>query len=278
MVNNCKDYKLFCIFARKNLTILIFLTQSLRLMKKILLFSLLGLLLCVGGAYAQPSKGKYYRILNQKYNKVMKENWSSRDVVCSTTDNDDYTQVWMYTSTGALQNVYTGRYLQDQPATSNTFKTGSTVQTVTFTKMEDGHYYLQTNGNALHCDAAQNVVRWQDQGNEGNHWTVKEVALTADEVKALRDEFAYLSSLGENEEKYTEALRTFFTSDLCTELNATYAAMSDDELKAAMAEAELPEALQNIAVKVKNNWWNDTENSTYADVNKYAKDFRIASY
>ena len=247
-------------------------------MKKILLFSLLGLLLCVGGAYAQPSKGKYYRILNQKYNKVMKENWSSRDVVCSTADNDDYTQVWMYTSTGALQNVYTGRYLQDQPATSNTFKTGSTVQTVTFTKMEDGHYYLQTNGNALHCDAAQNVVRWNDQNNEGNHWTVKEVALTADEVKALRDEFAYLSSLGENEEKYTEALRTFFTSDLCTELNATYAAMSDDELKAAMSEAELPEALQNIAVKVKNNWWNDTENSTYADVNKYAKDFRVASY
>ena len=197
----------------------------------------------MGGAYAQPAKGKYYRFLNQKYNKVMKENWSSQDVTCNTVDDDDYTQVWMYTSTGALQNVYTGRYIQDQSGTSATFKTGATPQSVTFTKLSDGHYYLQTNGHGLHCDAAQNVVRWDDQGNEGNHWTVKEVALTADEVKAIREEFTYLSGLRENGALYTEKLSAFFTNELCTELKADYAGMSDADLRAAMAEAELPTSL-----------------------------------
>ena len=232
----------------------------------------------MGSAYAQPAKGKYYRFLNQKYNKVMKENWSSQDVTCNTVDNDDYTQVWMYTSTGALQNVYTGRYIQDQSGTSATFKTGATAQSVSFTKLSDGHYYLQTNSHALHCDAAQNVVCWNDQGNEANHWTVKEVALTADEVKAIREEFTYLSGLRENGALYTEKLSTFFTNELCTELKAEYASMSDADLRAAMAAAELPTSLQDIAVKIKNNWWNDTENSAYADKNQYAKEFRIASY
>ena len=247
-------------------------------MKKKVLLSLMGFFICLLALAQAPTRGKYYRIVNARYNKVMKENWGNQNVTCNTLDKEDYTQVWMYTNAGGLQNVYTGRYLQNQPSTSATFKTGTSIQSVSFTTQDDGHLGINTSGNQLHCDAASNVVRWNDNGNEANHWTVQEVSLTADEVKALREEFKNFTDLINNSASYTEKLLVFFTNELCTELKADYAAMSDDALKAAMEEAGLPAMLQNVAVKVKNNWWNDTDKTEYADKNQYAKDFRIASY
>lgn len=247
-------------------------------MNKKLLLSLMGCFVCFLALAQAPAKGKYYRIVNARYNKAMKENWSSQNVTCNNIDNEDYTQIWLYTASGALQNVYTGRFLQNQTETSATFKTGKTSQSVSFTTQSDGHLGINVSGNQLHCDASSNVVRWNDNGNEANHWTVKEVSLTADEVKAAREEFENFTDLTNNSSSYTEKLLAFFANETCTELKAEYAAKSDDELKAAMAEAGLPTMLQDIAVKIKNQWWNDTEKSTYADKNKYAKDFRVATF
>lgn len=87
-----------------------------------------------------------------------------------------------------------------------------------------------------------------------------------------------LASWAQHSPRYSASLETFFTNSQCTELKANYAEMSDADLKAEMANAGLPKALQNIAVKVKNNWWNETEKSAFADENIYAKDFRVASY
>ena len=247
-------------------------------MNKKILLSLMGCFVCFLALAQAPAKGKYYRIVNARYNSVMKENWGYQTVTCTGMDKEDFAQIWQYTTTGALQNVYTGRYLQDQPATSNTFKTGTNAQTVKFTVFSDKHVGMSTNGNQLHCDAAQNVVRWNDENNEANHWTVQAVSLTAEEVQAAREEFKTLSELKNNAGQYSEALKNFFANEICTELKAEYAAKSDDELKAAMAEAGLPTMLQDIAVKIKNQWWNDTEKSAYADKNKYAKDFRVATF
>lgn len=246
-------------------------------MKKSILFSLLGLILCLGTWAQMPEKGKFYRIKNARYGSVMNENWGVGTVTC-VGQNKDYNQLWQYTDQGALQNVYTGKYIQNQPYTSTVFTTGTNVQVVSFTKQSDGHLGINTNGNQMHCDAGQNVVRWQDNDNEANHWIVEEVALTQEEVDAAREEYNNLANLTQNSAKFTTALRTFFTSDLCTELKADYAAMDDATLKAAMAEAGLPVMIQDIAVKVKNQWWNDTDKTTYADKNKYAKDFRVATY
>ena len=246
-------------------------------MKKSILFSLLGLILCLGTWAQMPEKGKFYRIKNARYGSVMNENWGVGTVNC-VGQNKDYNQLWQYTDQGALQNVYTGKYIQNQPYNSTVFTTGTNVQVVSFTKQSDGHLGINTNGNQMHCDAGQNVVRWQDNGNEANHWIVEEVALTQAEVDAARAEYNNLTNLIQNSAKFTTALRTFFTSDLCTELKADYAAMDDAALKAAMAEAGLPVMIQDIAVKVKNQWWNDTDKTTYADKNKYAKDFRVATY
>ncbi len=247
-------------------------------MKQKLLLSLMGLFVCLTALAQMPTRGKYYRIVNARYNKVMKENWGAKSVTCNTLDEKDYTQIWQYTATGALQNVYTARYLQNQPNNSTIFNTGATAQTVTFTTHSDGHLGINTNGNCLHCDGSSNVVRWQDNTNEANHWTVQEVSLTAEEIKAAREEYKTLADMSSNSGKYSEILMTFFANELGTELKAEYAAMDDDALKAAMLDAGLPAMLGDVAVKIKNQWWNDTDKSAYADVNKYAKEFRVASY
>ena len=226
-----------------------------------------------------PTRNKYYRIVNASYGSVINENWGEGTVSCIAKNEAELSQVWQYTAAGALKNVYTGKYLQDQPNMSTTFVTGTAAQPVTFTKKSDGHLTIATlNTHYLHCDGARNVVYWWDAETEPSHWTVEEVSLTADEIAAAQEEYETLTSLTKNASKYTEALTIFFTNELCTELKAEYAAMADDALKAAMAEAGLPTMLQDIAVKVKNQWWNDTDKSKYADENIYAKDFRVASY
>ena len=247
-------------------------------MNKFLLYTVLGLFTCITAWGQTPTKGKYYRVVNARTSRVIKENWDSYNITCNNVDKQDFSQVWQYTASGALQNVYTARYLQDQPYGSTIYTTGKTAVEVKFTKQSDNHYLISTNGHYLHNDNGNACVNWWDTSNEGNHWTVQEVALTADEVKAARAEYEELTTLRDNAGAYTEILKVFFTDELCTELKAEYASMADDALKAAMNEAGLPVALQEIAVKVKNEWWNETEKSAFADKNKYAKDFRVASY
>lgn len=234
--------------------------------------------MCLSTWAQLPTRGKYYRIYSM-YGTVIKENWREGTLACVNMIMDDYSQVWQYTSNGALQNVYTGKYIQPQPTNSVQFTTGTTAYTANFASVDDGEVTIIINNHPLHCAASQGniVVRWgADAG--ASHWTLEELTLSAETVKAARDEYKELSNLANNAAQYTQTLLTFFTNELCTELNATYASMSDKELRAAMTEAGLPSMLQDIAVKVKNNWWNDTENSTFADKNKYAKDFRVAKY
>ena len=247
-------------------------------MNKKILLSLMGCFVCLLALAQAPTRGKYYRVVNARTSRVIKENWDSYNVTCNNVDKKDLSQVWQYTQSGALQNVYTARFLQDQPHGSTIYTTGKTSVEVKFTKQEDNHYIISTNGHYLHNDNGNNLVNWWDTSNEGNHWTVQEVSLTADEVQAARAEYEELTNLKNNAGVFTESLKTFFTNELCTELKDEYASMADDALKAAMNEAGLPVALQEIAVKVKNEWWNETDKSAFADKNKYAKDFRVASY
>ena len=102
-------------------------------MKKGILLSLLGLIVCLASWAQMPTKGSYYRIKNASYGSIMSENWGDGTVTC-VGQNNEYNQLWQYTAQGALQNVYTGNHLQDQSSMSNTFRTGSIAQPVSFTK------------------------------------------------------------------------------------------------------------------------------------------------
>ncbi len=247
-------------------------------MKKTLLLSIMGLLVCLTAMGQTPTRGKYYRIVNKNYGTVMKENWEPGAVVCNAEKDGDYTQIWQYTSGGALQNVFTGKYIQNQGSTSSVFYTGTSAQTVTFATASDGHLLISTNGNYMHCDAASNVVKWQDAAAEGNHWTVTEVSLTAAEISEARAKYKELTNFIGNAATYGTALQTFFTNELCTELKSEYQNMTDEALSTAMTTAGLPTALVDVALKIKNQWWTNTDASPLADDNTYARDFRVATY
>ena len=77
----------------------------------------------------------------------------------------------------------------------------------------------------------------------------------------------YFPMEGDSTAIVNELRSTWFEDAACTELKAEYRGMSDDELKAAMAEGGMPVFMADIAVKLKNDNWAS-----------YEKDFRIQSY
>lgn len=226
-----------------------------------------------------PKAGKYYRISSAVYGSVIRENWGTCTLYCKTLDVDDYSQVWLYTNDNALQNVYTGKYMQPQATLSTQFTTGTSAQIVKFGLIDNEELTISINNHNLHCSQSQGyaVVKWNANA-DASHWTVAEVTLTEDELREARDEYVRLSGLTENASSYNEALNKFFTDELCAELKSEYATMEDEALREEMKMEGLPAELQDIAVKVKNKSWNDMESSEYADANVYAKDFRVASY
>ncbi len=223
--------------------------------------------MCVLAWCAGPTTGKYYVIKNANYTDyVMTEEYQQANVRCTTLEKKaTYQQVWKWTGT-EFQNVYTSRYVQSQSSTSSMFKTGTNPVSMTLTDMNDGTFKIKCGGNTLHCDASKNVVKWEPENNS-SHWTFSEITLTAEEIAAAQKEY---KDFEKSEKEYNtlynnlakanySSLSTFFADNACTQLQDSYKAMSDDALKAAIAEAGLPEQIQNIAVKVKNGWTDETD-------------------
>ena len=244
-----------------------------------LLLATLMALVCTTLWAALPQSGKYYKIQNTNYPEyIISESYEAANVVCQKADaKKNYKQMWLWTGT-ALQNVYTGRYVQSQSSTSSIFKTGTNQAQVSLSSMTDGHIKIKCGGNTLHCDGSKNVVKWEPEA-EASHWTFEEVSLTEEEINAARKEYNEWAK-GENEYNtmltklqsatYT-ALSTFFEDNACTMLKDGYKAMSDADLKAAIAEAGLPEQIGDVAVKIKNGWTDETEASMSAQ-------FRVQDY
>ncbi len=248
-------------------------------MSKRLLLSLSAILLCVLSWAALPQSGKYYRIQNANYTDyVMEESYQAGTVVCKTQGKaSDYTQMWYWTGS-ALQNVYTGHYIQAQSSQSSIFKTGASTANVSLTSEADGHIKIKCGGNTLHCDASKNVVKWEPE-NESSHWTFAEITLTPEEIQAARNEYALFEKsekehstlLNKLQTANYAALSTFFSDNACTQLKDSYKTMSDANLQAAIADAGLPEQIQDIAVKIKNGWKDETDAGISAQ-------FRVQDY
>lgn len=231
-----------------------------------------------------PSSG-VYRMVNRAYGKAISEIFSSHKLVCTgVKENEAYDQLWKVTKNGTsytLENVFTGQYVNAQNSGSTQFSTGKSKANVTLTKTSDGNYILIRCGGYMHCDAGSNVVNWHDTSNQGDHWSFEAVDGITDEVIAkAREEYAVLNQMmdASNVASYNTALASFFTDQSCTELKSEYASKSDADLVAAMTGAGLPEIFGKIALKIKNNWWSNTDKSELADANTYAKTFRVHEF
>ena len=228
-------------------------------------------------AYTAPEADKVYRIYNVNSEKVIGEDCIAR--LLSSVDaagNDDFKQLWLLKKSGngyLIQNAYSGQYMQHCAQTSTTYPTGAEEATMYFTQVSGTQYAIgQTTGAYLHLDAGNNIVRWWDKDNTSSQWQFEEVQVSAEAISlqqaAFKEYYAEYQAkleLMEHIDEYNALLPTFFADTACTELQAAYASMSDDELRSAMNA--LPTTLQDMAVKIKNKAWGHRE-----------EEFRIRSY
>ena len=241
----------------------------------ITLFVLLCVL-AVQSAFSLPTSG-VYRIVNAAYNKVIAEDYLNKKLICSAPgSSNDYEQLWELTVSGSsytLRNVYTGNYVQNMTSFYNAFSTAAASASfyISENSSNSGYYNITNSSSAstgMHCDASSNVVLWYiatASGTSASEWTFQSVSLTSAQITAARAEYAELITSQANAATYYTTLQTIFSDAACTTLNSTYAAMSDTQLRSAMST--LPTALQNMAVKIKNNAWGT-----------YEQEFRVRSY
>ena len=248
--------------------------------KNLTLITCLLLLLGVAqanAAYTTPQSGKVYRIHNGKSDKVIGEDGIARELVSVDAQANDFKQLWLLqeSSSGFLvQNAYSGQYLQPCAHQSTQIYPTGTEKTTMYIKQVSGTAYSigQTTGAYLHLDGSNNIVRWWDTANTSSQWHFEEVNVSAEAISLQQAAFQtfyaeyqakleLMNHIGE----YNAALPTFFTDLTCTELQPTYATMSDDELRTAMSA--LPATLQDMALKIKNDTWGHRE-----------EEFRVRNY
>lgn len=250
-------------------------------MKRAFFFLLLLSTLSVHAA--DPQNGKFYRLSNRNSEGyVINEDYSAQRINCvKKGSSTDYTQLWQLVADGnrfALCNAYTGEYIQNQTSQSQAFTAGKEPYAFYFTKNSEGWYTISSSqgGGGFHCDAGHSLVLWWDSNAKGNQWSLDQVSVSEEAVALARAEYeaykvgrdaamAEVSDVKAHLSAYNKALQTFFADQACTQLLPTYAAMSDDNLKAAMKD--LPASIVNMALKIKNNSWGHRE-----------QEFRIRDY
>ena len=216
------------------------------------------LLLTTAGAVSAALTSGYYRIVS--YNgKYLTENTSSNALICSDLMSDNYSQVWYLNVSGTnvtIKNALTDRYVKGEGSYSVQYYTAT--YTSTFTLAESNGAYTFQYGDyfhsGLHCDASPDVVQYDINDNKSK-WTVESTTVDAAALEAQRS--------ATNEASTADLLKVF-TSTACTELKSGY---SESDL------AALPDAVQTLAAKIKNNSW-----ATYGGWDKTEKTFRIADY
>lgn len=76
-----------------------------------------------------------------------------------------------------------------------------------------------------------------------------------------------------NVDRYATAVAKYFTNSAATEVTAATKAMTDEALKAQMTTEGVPQGLQEVVLKIKNQSW-----TVYPSGRNWEKQFRIADY
>ncbi len=220
--------------------------------------------------YSAPANGKYYKIVSRAYGHAITVQPGGTNMK-GQADEDFPSQWWKVTVSGSnytFQNVATQTYIQGDPGQSNNFRLGESAVNFVLAQTDD-HYgiHISGNGRGFHESSSQSnhIVSWNYEAN-ASRWYFQEITL-ADEDFAEAERYAAWLEASNTAEEISDAYLAFFTDASATTLAAEYQAMTDDELRAAMSASAIPSALQEEAVKVKNNSWHAWE-----------KKFRVANY
>lgn len=247
----------------------------------------LTLLVCMA-AQAQIQNGKVYRIVNVgKSDKSMAIGNLNNVVASTTTDANDYAQLWYAESNSsgfALRNLANGRYLYSPNATSGAWLTSKEVNTdnSVFTATSvGGNYAIAVSGkggyNYMHADGSNNIVCWESS-NANSQWTMDVVNIDAETLNANWNELASIDPSAETTATYQTHLDNLFSDKACTTLKKSFA--NENAVKNDADYNALPVILQEMVLKVyKNSWAEENYNNNKEDWDAgYAKKYRVQLY
>lgn len=220
-----------------------------------------------------PADGLYVRICNNVTGMFISERGDDNSLTLAYDDEDDMAQYWKLTDAGGgkfhLQNMKTMRYASVNGSMGyvNTTNTSKPDVQISAVKTEwDTYYTIYASGIYYYNSGGNNIIGGRATDTR-SQWTFIKSKLTAEEIAAKQGDYPIYVDLHDNQTKYSNAFLKFFTDGSCSTLLDEYQQMSDADLIAALAAAGLPEYLQNIALKVKNDAWQP-----------YEKQFRVADY
>ena len=228
---------------------------------------------------------KYYQIVSETYGRSIREDYIVGELSTGSYNDTDYSYCWKLVKVNsgryAFQNAVTGKYIVPQNGATSRYYTTSDAQGSGFDlKFNSNDPYelvfeMLDNGNVgIHCAESQGYhpVGWYNN-NDANKWIFKEATINAAKLKEQQNAYKARVALTNNVSKYADAIAKYFTNSAATEVTAQVKGMRDEKLKAKMAADGLPEGLQKIVLKIKNQSW-----KSYASGRNWEKKFRIADY
>ncbi len=217
-------------------------------------------------------------IIRNSNGNVLSENSSTKKEEVNARDDSNYAQLWKLVPVDGkdgyyqIVNALTQRYVAF--ASFNAQHLATTVATKGGFKVQNNTDYSRfvsawemrpatDESHVLHR-SDNRLLTWNaydgNSNTEGSVWFLEKAdvddAAVAEAQKNFTESATELSSVS----KYQKALANFFNDGACTDLKDEYKNVTDDELKAAMAEAGIGSStLQAMAVKIKNNSWDKWE-------------------
>ena len=228
---------------------------------------------------------KYYQIVSDTYDRAMREDFIVGELSTSGFNSSDYSYYWklerLANGRYVFQNAVTGKYIVPQNGqTSRSYTTAEGKGTgFDLQRNTDDPYVLafemvDANNVGIHCAESQGYhpVGWYTH-NEANKWVFKEATLDPAKLKEQQDAYKTRVDLTKNVDVYAEKVAKYFTNSAATEVTAATKAMTDEALKAQMTTEGVPQGLQEVVLKIKNQSW-----TAYPSGRNWEKLFRIADY
>ena len=228
---------------------------------------------------------KYYQIVSDTYDRAMREDFIVGELSTSGFNSSDYSYYWKLEKLAngryVFQNAVTGKYIVPQNGqTSRSYTTAEGKGTgFDLQRNTDDPYVLafemvDANNVGIHCAESQGYhpVGWYTH-NEANKWVFKEVTLDPAKLKEQQEAYKTRVDLTKNVDVYAEKVAKYFTNSVATEVTGEVTNMTDAALKAKMNADKLPQGLQEVVLKIKNQSW-----TVYPSGRNWEKQFRIAAY
>lgn len=235
---------------------------------------------------ATPQAGKAYRIFSREFDRALVHNYTSSSNPLQTQASDGtYVEVWQLeassrgTNAVNLKNVVTGEYVAKNGSRGSTYSMTTTAPSTGFTIVENTSDPYATVFEILNTATANlglndnegthNIYVW-DKGNKANIWYFQEVKVDSAELASQQASYQQQADLLVNKDKYATAMSGYFSDHACTTLKSDFQNMSDADLTANMTTNGLPQVLQGVVLRMKNQTW-----KTYASGTNWEKRFRI---